>query len=253
MNPIPSTTIRRPVYDAPAPLPTTPIHMRPTPPPTSTTSRPTTTSTSTTTTSSTTTRETPVTSSTTPTPETPRTRKATTPRSRVNPRRTTRPPPPGIEVDDRDWVFAWIKQQNGTRADKSLLKDQEDPVASNAAIIIPGKNKMPLDHFPLFNFDSGSNDKKRTETAFSFHQDVSSGGRSSSTSPSSSPVRSPVSAFNFRVIPSSSITFRDSPSSAVSLEDDSNARLKPYILVKRRDNELRGESVVHPQSLALPS
>ena len=114
------------------------------------------------------------TTSTTTTP-TPRTKKATTPRLRSATQRTrppSRPMAPGIDVDDRDWVFAWLKQGNGTRADKQLLPEL---LGSSSGGDQPQKvvveKKMDPQNYPLLSFTELDTNHK-TDSAFSFSHDL---------------------------------------------------------------------------------
>lgn len=136
--PVPSNSIPRPTYQVPVKprqppqYPTGPLVPR-LPPPAATTAA--------TGPSSTTTAR-----PTTPlTPESPPTKKPTTPRVRVVTTTRSRATSPNHEVDDRDWVFAWLKQGNGTRADKEILP--ENRVRSETTLI----KKMGLESLPLLS------------------------------------------------------------------------------------------------------
>ena len=110
------------------------------------------------------------TTSTSTTTATPRTRKATTPRLRSATQRTrppSRPMPPGIDVDDRDWVFAWLKQGNGTRADKQLLPELFGSSSNNPKV----EKKMEPENYPLLSFTELDTNHK-TDSAFSFSHDL---------------------------------------------------------------------------------
>lgn len=228
-NPVPSTSGPRPVFEL---SPTT--RSGPNPPvatrkPTIVTiitlgSTPSTTSSPPTTPSTTTVRP-YFTYSTTSQPPTVWTKKPTTSRVRIvtvprNRPRTTprpRPLPPGIEVDDRDWVFAWLKQANGTRADKGVLPENSVTLTSNS-------HKMTADNYPLFSLTGLESEKRKTETAFSFDQNL---------------VRKPETRADQRIGTGSGAEARTS--SAFDLGID----VKPYMLIKRRESELRGETASH--------
>lgn len=157
-------------------------------------------------------------------PTTSRVRIVTVPRSRPRTTPRPRPLPPGIEVDDRDWVFAWLKSANGTRADKGVLP--ENSVTSDTT------HKMTADNYPLFSLTGLESEKRKTETAFSFDQNL---------------VRKPETTGDAdRRIGSTGSEPRTS--SAFDLGID----VKPYILVKRRESELRGETASHPSPWLFP-
>ena len=134
--PIPSNSIPRPTYQVPVKprqppqYPTGPLVPR-LPPPTASTSA----SISTTTIRPTT----PLAS------ETAQTKKPTTPRVRVVTTTRSRSTTQAHEVDERDWVFAWLKQPNGTRADKEILP--ENRIRSEATFV----KKMGLENLPLLS------------------------------------------------------------------------------------------------------
>lgn len=110
------------------------------------------------------------TTTTSTTTATPRTRKATTPRLRSATQRTrppSRPMPPGMDVDDRDWVFAWLKQGNGTRADKQLLPE----LFGSSSNLPQVEKKMQPENYPLLSFTELDTNHK-TDSAFSFSHDL---------------------------------------------------------------------------------
>lgn len=110
------------------------------------------------------------TTTTSTTTATPRTRKLTTPRLRSATQRTrppTRPMPPGMDVDDRDWVFAWLQQGNGTRADKQLLPELFGSSSNQPKV----EKKMEPENYPLLSFTELDTNHK-TDSAFSFSHDL---------------------------------------------------------------------------------
>ena len=242
LNPVPATSGPKPVFEV-SPTPRSGFS------PAGATRKPTivtiitlastpstTTSTAATTTTTTTTPR-PYRSYTTPSEHSsPRTRKPTTSRVRIvtvprNRARTTpRPLPPGIEVDDRDWVFAWLKSGNGTRADKGVLPENSVTTTSSTP-------KMTPENYPLFSLTGLDADKRKTETAFSFDHNL---------------IRKPETPFDFihRTGSAPPSEPRISTSSAFDLGID--VPVKPYILIKRRESELRGEAASHPSPWLFP-
>lgn len=243
LNPVPATSGPRPVFEV---SPTPRSGFNPPPPtrkPTIVTiitlgSTPSTTTSTTTPTTTTTTPRPYFSYSTTSEPSSPRTRKPTTsrvrivtvPRHRPRSQTTPRPLPPGIEVDDRDWVFAWLKSGNGTRADKGVLPE-------NAVTQASATHKMTAENYPLLSLTGLDADKRKTETAFSFDHNL---------------VPKPDTAFDFhhRTGSASPSDPRISTSSAFDLGID--VPVKPYILIKRRESELRGEAASHPSPWLFP-
>lgn len=159
--PVPSNSIPRPTYQVPV-KPRQPPQF----PPESFVPRssfsPPTTTTITTVTFGTTTSTTTTPRPTTPlTPETPQTKKPTTPRVRVVTTTRSRSTEPRHEVDDRDWVFAWLKQTNGTRADKEILPENRGRIGGGSGSESTLIKKMGLESLPLISLTSQSTQSKR--------------------------------------------------------------------------------------------